>query len=58
LRLEWLRTYGGEQYAIELEGVAGGAGHGEVAKMGRVKTAAEEGHPTCVERYAGRFLGR
>jgi hypothetical protein len=44
MRLQRLSADGNEQYAVEAEGVAGGACDGEVAEMGRVKTAAEEGH--------------
>ena len=38
-----LCTDGGEEDLVEVEGLPGGAGDGEVAEVGRVKAASEEG---------------
>lgn len=42
--LEWLEAGGGEEDAVEGEGVGGGAGDGDVAAVGWVEGAAEEGY--------------
>ena len=41
---EGLAAGGGEEDAVELEGVRGGGGDGEMAAVGRVEGAAEEGY--------------
>ena len=40
---EWLAASGGEEDAVESEGVCGGGGDGEMALVGWVEGAAEEG---------------
>ena len=42
VELEGLAAYGGEEDFVELEGVRGGRGDGEVAAMGWVEGSAEE----------------
>jgi hypothetical protein len=56
-RLERLGTDRRKQDAVEAEGIAGGASDGQVAEMGRVKTAAEESHSAAGGvRQARRWL--
>ena len=53
MRLEGLRADGREEHGVKLEGVAGGAGNGEMAAMGRVKTASKEGYATALDCRVG-----
>src|SRR5271157_925793 len=43
LRLERLRSHGGEEHGVEAESRPGGACYAEMAEVGRVESAAEKG---------------
>ena len=53
VRLERLCADGREEHGVKLERVARGAGHGEMAAMGRVKTASEKGYATALDCRIG-----
>ena len=43
-RFEWLKADGGEEDPVERESLLGGVGDGQVAEVGGVETASEEGY--------------
>ena len=57
MRLERLRSYRGEEHAIELKGAAGGASHGQVTEMRRVETSSKKGYATASNKGCAIAVG-